>query len=214
MEQMFSNLYRVSSPNRRGTSHTYFLKRKESNLLVCHQARPSPEDLDEIESLGGIESQWVCHNHDLVRDGLHQDLFDRFGCSLHYHGTDRKRVRTRTKCPDVEFGDDGDQHRTDFEAFYLPTCSPGHSVYRWRNRGKYYLITSHSMYQQEGEWDLCFNQKLSDKWGPQLGALSKLRVDYLFPGYTGLEDEDFYRLSDQSRKSLSNAIRDKQKAAA
>jgi hypothetical protein len=70
------------------------------------------------------------------------------------------------------------------------------------------------MYQQEGKWDLCFNQKHSDKWGPQLGPLSKLRVDYLFPGYTGLEDEDFYRLSDQSRKSLSKALRDKQKAAA
>ena len=79
MERIFANLYRCSAPNRRGTSHTYLLVRKEGNLLIGHQTAPQPEDFDEIEKLGGIHSQWICHHHDTIRNGVHEALHARFG---------------------------------------------------------------------------------------------------------------------------------------
>ena len=44
-------------------------------------------------------------------------------------------------------------------------------------------------------------------WRPQLDTLAKLRVDYLFPGYVPADEDVFYRLDDQTRKSLSRALR-------
>ncbi len=55
MERIFANLYQVTGTDRRGTSYTCFLKRKEGNLLVCHQAPLAAEDIDEIEQMGGQE---------------------------------------------------------------------------------------------------------------------------------------------------------------
>jgi hypothetical protein len=105
MERVFANLYRLgSASNKRGASHSYLLVRKEGNLLVCHQSGPSTEDIDEIERLGRIDSQWISHHHDTMRNGLHEDLHARFGCMLHHHSTDRKGVRKKTKCPEVQFG--------------------------------------------------------------------------------------------------------------
>jgi glyoxylase-like metal-dependent hydrolase (beta-lactamase superfamily II) len=163
--------------------------------------------------MGGLESQWVCHSHDLIRGSLHQDLHDRFGCPLHYHKIDRPRVRKKTKCPSVEFEGDGTQHGSDFEALFLPTCTAGHSIYRWRSRGKYFLFTSHAIYQRDSAWNLQFNQSHIADWS-QLATLAKFRVDYVFPGYTAVDEADFYRLDDRARKSFSRALRAKLKQAA
>jgi len=212
MERIFANLYRLgSAPNRRGTSHSYLLVRKEGNLMACHQSGPSTEDIKEIEQLGGIDSQWISHHHDTIRDGLHEDLHARFGCVLHYHSTDRQGVRKKTKCPSEQFGDDGLQYGSDFEALYLPTCTAGHRIYRWRHRGKHYLFTSHALYLRDNKWDLRFNPHRVTNWGPRISTLDKLRVDYVFPGYTGVDDDEFYRLNDQTRKSLSRALKAKLK---
>ena len=215
MERIFANLYRFGgAPNKRGTSHTYLLVRKEGSLLVCHQSGPSAGDMDEIERLGGLDSQWVSHHHDINRDGLHQDLHDRFGCKLHHHRTDRRGVRGKTKCPVVQFGDEGVRHGSDFEALFFPTCSAGHSVYRWRHRGRYYLFTSHAIYLRDNKWNLQFNPHRVSLWRPQLAELAKLRVDYVFPGYIGPGEEPFYRLDDQLKRSLSRALRAKFKQTA
>lgn len=218
MERIFSNVYRWSQPgrigaNRYGLTHTYFLKRKEGNLLVPHQTPPAKEDLDQIEDLGGIESQWVCHNHDVIKGGAHGELFERFGCRLHYHEAERQKVRKKTKCPEVEFDDRGTRHGGDFEVLFLPTCTPGHSIFRWRSRGKYYLITSHAIYLRDGAWDLSFYDKRSNEWRPQLSKLAKLHVDYVFPGYTALDEPGFFRLGDQERKSFAQAVRLKSREA-
>lgn len=170
--------------------------------------------MDEIEQMGGLESQWVCHSHDLMGGSLHQDLYDRFGCPLHYHRVDRPRVRKKTKCEAVEFDGDGTRHGADFEALFLPTCTAGHSIYRWRSQGKYYLFTSHAIYQSDDQWSLQFNMKHREHWPAQLSALAKLRVDYLFPGYTAPDEDDFYRLDERSQKSLSKALRAKGKPLA
>ncbi len=47
-----------------------------------------------------------------------------------------------------------------------------------------------------------------------MAELGKLRVDYVFPGYTALDDVGFYRLNDQMRKSFSRALKAKFKQAA
>ena len=207
MERVFANLYRIGAPNRRGVSYTYLLVRKEGNLLVSHQTRPSTEDIDEIERLGGVDSQWICHHHDTITGGLHEDLHARFGCVLHHHRTDRASVRKKTKCPTVQYGNEGLLYGSDFEALYFPTCTAGHCIFRWRHRGKYYLFTSHAIYVRDNEWDLQFNQHRMDHWRPQLASLEKLRVDYLFPGYSSADEMGFYRLNDQTRKSLAKALR-------
>jgi len=207
MERIFANLYRIGAPNRRGASYTYLLVRKEGNVLVCHQTRPSDEDIDKIGQLGGIDSQWVCHNHDTVGDGFHEDMHARFGCMIHHHRDERKAVRRKTKCPEVQYGDEGLQLGSDFEAFYFPACTVGHSVFRWRYRGKYYLFTSHAMYLHDNKWDIQCRPH------PEAAKLDKLQVDYVFPGYSEPDEDGFYRLNDQTRKSFSRALRAKLNAA-
>lgn len=206
MERIFSNLYRFSAPNRRGESHTYLLLRKTGNLLVCHQTRPPAEHIKEIEKLGGVDSQWICHNHDTVKDGFHEEMHDRFGCMIHHHQDERKAVRRKTKCPQAQYDNEGLQHGDDFEALYFPACTVGHSVFRWKNRGKYYLFTSHAIYNRNNEWDIhCRPQ-------PEAAQLEKLHVDYVFPGYTSPEEDSFYRLNDQTRKSFAKALKAKRTA--
>ena len=107
MERIFPNLYRFSF-GKKGRGHTCLLVRKQGNLLICHCNRGSSTDhLDEIERLGGIERQFLSHGHDARRGELHEVLYDRFGCRLHYHRRERRKVRAKTGCPEEEFGDDG-----------------------------------------------------------------------------------------------------------
>jgi hypothetical protein len=177
MERVFANLYRVDGRNSRGVSHTYFLKRKSGNALVSHQAPLGAADLDDIEAMGGLDSQWVCHSHDLMKREIHQALCDRFGANLHYHKVDRPRVRKKTKCPSVEYEGDGTRHGDDFEAHFLPTCTAGHSIYRWKCRGKYYLFTSHAIYYRSGHWELGFNETHRETWATQLANLGRLQAE-------------------------------------
>jgi hypothetical protein len=208
VERIFANLYRIGAPNRRGISYTYFLVRKAGNLLVCHQSAPSAADIKQMQSLGGVDSQWICHHHDTIRDGSsHEKLHDRFGCVLHHHKTDRTGVRKRAKCPAEQFGDDGCQYGDDFEAMFFPTCTAGHSVFRWRSRGKYYLFSSHAIYMRDSKWDLHFNEHRVSQWSPRREQLGKLRLDYVFPGYSSPEDSGFYRLNDQTRRSFARALK-------
>lgn len=215
MERIYANLYRIGgTPNSRGLSYSYLLQRKAGNLLVCHQSGPTDEDLAEIEALGGIDSQWICHQHDALKGGQHEALHERFGCLLHHHETDRKPLRRKTKCPTEQFGDDELPFAPDFEAIFLPTCTAGHSIFRWRNRGKYYLFTSHAIYRHGDEWDLTFNPRIDELWRPQLKRLAGLRVDFVFPGYVAVDDDAFYRLDAPSQKAFARALTDKAKAAA
>ena len=215
MERIFANLYRLGGdPDKRGRSHSYLLLRKEGNILVCHRSGPSTSEMKEIKRLGGIDSQWIVHHHDANREGVHEALHTLFGCELYHHSIDRKALRRKTKCPGVQFGDEGLQYGSDFEALYFPTCTAGHSVLRWRHRGRYYLFTSHAFYFRNSKWDLQFNRHRTALWRPQITKLRKLRVDYVFPGYTLPSEDVFYRLNDQTRKSLSRALNAKQKAAA
>jgi hypothetical protein len=212
MEKLFANLYRfsaIANKSRNIRSHSYLLLRKEGNLMICHtKSGPPAEEFDQIEALGGVSSQWVSHHHDIVAGSFHEDLHARFGCELYYHKADRAGVRGKTKCQSVQFEDDGLGYASDFEALYLPTCSVGHSVYRWRCRGKYYLFTSHALSMKKNKWDLHFNPRRVDLWRPHLPGIARLHVDYVFPGYTEEdEDGDYYTLSDQNRKSLAKAFK-------
>jgi hypothetical protein len=201
MERVFANLYRMGAGNKRGVSYTYLLVRKEGNILVCHQTRPSDADMEEIDGLGGIGSQWVCHNHDVVRNGFHEAAYERFGCSLHHHKGERQAVRKKTKCPLETFGDEGLIFDTDFDALFFPACTAGHSLYRWKYRGKYYLFTSHAMYLNEGDW------RIQCRPQPEAARIDKLQIDYVFPGYSPPQEQGFYRLDDRTRKALSEKIR-------
>lgn len=206
MEKVFANLYRMGKPNRRGTSYTYFLKRPKGNVLICHQTSPTDEDFDEIETLGGIDSQWVCHSHDAIKGTTHKQIHERFGAPLHVHSIDRIRVRSKARCEMDVFEGDGTTHGDDFEAHFLPTCTAGHSIYRWKSRGKYYLFTSHAMYYRDDAWSLHFNQH--NDWQEHVEPLSKQHVDYVFPGYSPSEEKGFYALDEGMRKGLAKALRD------
>ena len=97
MERVLTNLYRIGAPNRRGTSYTYLLVRKDGNLLIGHQSQPSKRDIGEIEKLGGIDSQWICHQHDTLTDDVHEDLHaDLVAYSITIAETDRPYARRRS----------------------------------------------------------------------------------------------------------------------
>ena len=215
MERIFANLFRISAPKGKiRLSHTYFIKRKKGNILISHHSVPTPEDIAEIENMGGIESQWVCHSHDLLPKPIHEDLHAQFGCRLHYHEVERSPVQKKTKCPDTVFEGDRTMHGTDFEALYMPTCTAGHSFYRWHTRGKYCLFTSHAMYYRDGKWNLKFSPRTADYWLPQISEMANLQVDYVFPGYTPVKGPAFYQLDEKAKASLSDALKAKAKDAA
>lgn len=207
MERVFANLYRMGGTNNRGTSYSYFLVRKEGNLLIGHQSKPTKKDISEMAKLGGIDSQWVCHQHDVIEDGVHEQLHERFGCVLHHHTQDRPAVRKKTKCPVEQHGNEGLQYGSDFEVMYWPTCTSGHCIFRWQSRGKYYLFTSHAMYAEGSDWDLQCSKWRMQHLKPQMTRLSKMQVDYVFPGYSPSDEVGFYRLNEQTRKTLSKAMR-------
>jgi len=63
------------------------------------------------------------------------------------------------------------------------------------------------MYMHDNKWDIHCRPH------PESAKLEKLQIDYVFPGYTAVEDDAFYRLNDQTRKSFSKTLRAKLKAA-
>ena len=210
MERILPDVYHfVSTPKKGQIGHSYLLKRKEGNLLICHHGGPSSEDLEEIESLGGIGSQWVCHQHDANNDGLHDELYARFGCMLYHHHRDRKMVAKRTDCPRVQFGDDGLEHGPDFEALHFPTCTDGFTLFRWHHEGNYFLFTSHAFGFRDGEWliGVPYTEARRALWDPQLGKLAKWRFNYVLPGYTSADEDDYYLVDDKSQKSFSKTLK-------
>lgn len=226
MERVVSNLYRIGGePDKGVQSHSYLLVRKTGNLFICHQSVPTPEDVKEIKQLGGIASQWVCHHHDANRKGGHDGLFKTFGCALHLHKADRSAARGKAKCMLESFGDEGLTLDEDFEAIYMPTCTRGHTVFRWRNRGKYHLFSSHAVYPMEDEWRLSLNRHNDRPWGvncriwqaqairPALSRLKSLQLDYVHAGYTDVSDDTFYQLDDRKRRALTHVLHAKLKAA-
>ena len=48
---------------------------------------------------------------------------------------------------------------------------------------------------------------------PPAAEVAKLQVDYIFPGYTAIEDASFYRLDDRLKRSFSRTIRARLRAA-
>ncbi len=226
MERVFSNLYRFGGESgKRGQSHSYLLVRKTGNLFICYQSVPTPEEVKEIKQLGGIASQWVCHHHDVNRKGGHDGLLRAFGCALRLHKADRSAARVKTKCTLETFGDSGLTLDEDFEAIYMPMFTRGNTVFRWRNRGKYYLFSSHTIVPIGDGWRISLNRHTGRPWGtncriwqaqamrPALARLKDLHVDYVFPGYTEAEDETFYRLDEGKMRTLSGAMQAQLRAA-
>lgn len=91
----------------------------------------------------------------------------------------------------------------------MPMFTRGNTVFGWRNRGKYYLFTSHTIYPLEGGWHISLNRHTGKPWGenrriwqahairPALARLKDLQVDYVIPGYTEAGDDTLYRLDDR-----------------
>ena len=98
MEKILPGVYRFSV-GKRGRSYSYLLLRKQGNLLICHANRGSSvvDFHDEVEHLGGIAYQFVCEGADAARGELHEQLYERFGCTLHCHERDRKKIEKETK---------------------------------------------------------------------------------------------------------------------
>ena len=118
IERILPSLIRFTGHStKKQIGHSFLLLRDEGNVLVASQSGPrSFEEIDEVRRLGGIASQWVCYQHDVNRDGLHEELYANFGCKLHHHIRDEKGVRKRTSCPVEHFRDDGLKYAPDFEA--------------------------------------------------------------------------------------------------
>jgi hypothetical protein len=206
MERVFTNLYRIGAPHSMGMSYTYCLVREGGNLLICHGTQLSAKDMGVIAELGGLDSQWICHQHDVMPGAVHEALYHRFGCVLHHHSQDRPAVRKKTKCPVEQHGDEGLEYAPDFEVIYWPSCTSGHCIFRWQNRGRYYLFTSHAIYSRDGQWELQCNKRRIEHLRPHATRLAAKQVDYVFPGYSPVEESGFYRLSGQTRKSLAEAM--------
>ena len=82
MERIFSNLYRFTDePFRKGRKYSYLLVRKQGNLLLPFKGGSVRDHFDEIEALGGVDTQFITHSHDAIK-GFHEEVFDRFGANF------------------------------------------------------------------------------------------------------------------------------------
>jgi hypothetical protein len=60
---------------------------------------------------------------------------------------------------------------------------------------------------RDNEWNIDTNKGHLEDLRPQPARLRKLRVDYIFPGYSLAREIGFYRLNDQTRKSFAKALK-------
>ena len=210
MERIFPNLYRITDePIARGRRYSYLLVREQGNLLLpSAQAGSSLRDhFDEIEGLGGVSAQFINHVHDVPKDGLHEAVCERFGAELHYHEIERKKVRTKTKCPAAEYGDEGLAVGSDFRANYYPGCTLGHSVFHWRDRDEHFLFTSHVMNLAHGDWNISLKLSTMPHLRSQMLEIAKLPMDYALPTGARYGQEDYHRFNDYTRKTFATALR-------
>ena len=214
MKRINANLYRFDSKPRgksKTVSYSYLIVRKRGNLLICNQNCLVTDHLNEIEALGGIHIQLLVSYVDAKKGDYHETLHTRFGCKLCYHQDERKMARTKTKCPEVTFGDNGLLRLgPDFEAHHFPNrCQNGNSLFRWRCRGKHYLFTDHVLARTDGKWGLEFHPELWPEKRSLFAGLTKLEVDGLLPGNSTILGEEVCHLTDRTRKSFRAAIRSK-----
>ena len=213
MKRIFANLYRFDSKPRgktRTVSHSYLIVRKQGNLLICNKYAPVTDYMDEIDELGGIDTQLIALCLDASPGDYHDELHACFGASLCYHEAERKMTRTRTKCPEIMFGDGGLKIGRDFEVFLFPNKGhTGTSLFRWRNRGKSYLFTARLLRIIKNEWAMRFDPQLWPEKRALFDTLPILDSDYVLPGGTPELEEDIHRLNDSLRKSLASVIQKK-----
>ena len=222
MEPIFPNIYRsaTDNPSRDEKLYTYLIVRNDGNLLLPCKSDAVSQLLSDIEELGGVAAQFATHNHDV--DGpFAEAVYDRFGAPLYYHHAERDAVAEITKCPSVEFGDDGLRLGSDFQALYFPSCCAGSSLYYWRDGESGFLFTSHVINRVEGDWqvglDLWQYENLRD-WGenktppnpePQLSRIAQLPIDYTLPNVCQYGREEFHRFNDETKKSFATAMETK-----
>ena len=159
--------------------------------------------------MGGIDAQFVAHVHDAKRGDLHQALFDRFGCELCYHEGEHRTIRTKTKCPEREFGDEGLKLGSDFEAHYFPGHTPGMSIFSWEHRKKRFLFPSHVIGLEEGEWRVNFAPHLALKQKSRFTELARADVDYRVRGGSAEGRKEYHGLSASEKKTLRKTLREK-----
>lgn len=214
MQKIFPSLYRADFGPRgadKQMSHSYLLVRKQGNLLICHCNRGSNilDHLDEIEALGGIDTQFVPHFHDAKRGDLHQQLYDRFGCEICYHEGERQSMRTKTKCPEREFGNEGLQLGSDFEAHFFPGHTPGMSVFTWKHRGKRFLFPSHVIGLEDKAWRTSFAPHLAPDQKSRFGELAKMDIDVWVRGGSAEGRQAYHVLTSMEKKALKRVLREK-----
>ena len=165
-----------------------------------------------------METQFVTHNHD-VNGPLQEAVYDHFGAKLCYHHAEQEAVAEKTQCPSVEFGDDGLQLDSDFQALYFPSCCAGSSLYHWQDGENQFLFTSHVINRMvDGGWqidlDLWQYKNLRD-WGerisppdpePQLSKIANLPIGYIVPNVYREGQEEFHRFTEDTRKSFSTTL--------
>ena len=219
MEQIFPNLYRIAREGNKGRSFAYFIKRRQGNLLLTAGNGTVHEHFAEIEKLGGVQMQFINHNHDIGAE-LHETIHLRFGAKLYHHELENKKVARKTQCPSEAYGDQGLQVGKDFEAIYFPSCGEGLSLFRWENRGQSFLFTSHVIKMAGGSWQIGLNlTKMSKGSQPkQFAEIAKLPIDYILPNVCQYGQETYHTFNDITRKSfgteLRRKIRDWEKQAA
>ena len=210
MERVFPNLYRFTEePYHRGRKYHYLIVRKDGNLLIPTAGASLSKYFAEIEKLGGISKQLICHWHDAKGEHINE-VSRYFGAKLYHHHADGPKLEEKvgTVCPIDEFGDEGLDMGTDFKAFYFPGNTPGHTIYHWESRGRYYLFTSHVVHLVEANWELWFNPIKLRHLGPdQFKYLVDLPITHALPSVAKYGREEYHQFNDYTRKTFATAIR-------
>jgi glyoxylase-like metal-dependent hydrolase (beta-lactamase superfamily II) len=199
LKRIFPNLYRFAGVGAMSRTWSYLVVRKDGNLLLPGYVSAITDNLDEIEKLGGVELQFLTHFHDVVPE-IHDELHKRFGAKLCHHEAAGPKVRGKSKCPSEEFSNDGIRLGSDFESVNFPGHTPGHTVYRWRDRARTFLFSGHSMKLIFGRWELFFKSRKSDRFDDLCEA------DHLLPSSSSHGSEEYHSFIEPTRASFREAV--------
>lgn len=191
MKQIYDDLWQgsqVHTPGHMITFRTYLLTRENGNIMFYNSWINN--DFDKIKELGGIDIQYLSHNHD-----AHTNLKlikDEFGSRLAAHPVVTGNLDSSVRIDELLGFKDNTVHSENI--MVIPT--PGHTnsslcYYYYSNTGKSYLFVGDLIYFMHGKWNVFVMKSdggSSTEMKQSLLRLRKLEVDVIVSSVIGNYD--------------------------
>jgi hypothetical protein len=193
MERVLPGLY-ASAPEALGFGpdlviRAFLLQRESGNVLIYRSAGLE-QAVDEINDLGGIERQYLNHNHEA--SPVNNWVAETFGAPLHVHAADAAEAQS---VADVAATFTDHHVLEDLEVIPIPGHTPGATVFLWNTGEHRILFTGDTIFFNRQNWSAAVLDEVSDR-AQYLEGLERLRsldFDVIVPSIT-TGDDPYYEV--------------------